>query len=149
MVFMGAHCFLPAISNKIIIAREMSIIKKIHLTFILLLVVLFLSVVPSAGAMRGGEGLDDYGDCRADTLNASNCGIVAQLNIFINILAAVVGIVIVVMIVWGGIQYTMSRDNPQQTAAAKEHIKNAILALVVYIFSIALLNWLVPGGILS
>lgn len=96
------------------------------------------------------DPLDGYGDCRSSsTLDESNCGIIKHLNVLIRILAATVGIVITVMIVWGGIQYTISRDNPQQTAAAKAHIQNALLALVVYIFSIALLNWLIPGGILN
>lgn len=67
----------------------------------------------------------------------------------INVLSGVVGIVVVIMIVWGGIQYSQSRDNPQQTAQAKDHIRNALLALVIYIFMIAFLSWAVPGGVFS
>lgn len=65
----------------------------------------------------------------------------------INALSGAVGIVVVTMIVWGGIRYTSSRDNPQQAATAKEHIRNALFALVIYIFMIAFLNWVVPGGV--
>lgn len=95
----------------------------------------------------------DYGgDCTTDpkkkeTLNAENCGIVAIILDITNILSALVGIVVVIMIAIGGIQYTASRDNPQATAAAKEKIRNAILALVVYLFTYALLQYLIPGGI--
>lgn len=67
----------------------------------------------------------------------------------INALSGAVGIVVVIMIIWGGIQYTSARDNPQQAAAAKEHIRNAIFALVIYIFIVAFINWIVPGGVFN
>lgn len=67
----------------------------------------------------------------------------------INALSGAVGIVVVTMIVWGGIRYTSSRDNPQQAASAKEHIRNALFALVIYIFMMAFLNWVVPGGVFN
>lgn len=62
-------------------------------------------------------------------------------------MSAVVGIVVVIMIAFGGIKYSASRDNPQATAAAKQHITNALLALVLYIFMFAILEYLVPGGV--
>lgn len=100
----------------------------------------------------GGEGsaaeqVNVEGDCIGENLNSGNCGIVAYLVLFIRVLSAAVGIVVTIMVAWGGLQYASSRDNPQQAAAAKDHIRNAVLALVFYIFSIAFLNWLVPGGI--
>lgn len=87
-------------------------------------------------------------DCDSKTgLNQGNCGIIAYLVTFINILSGIVGIVIVIMIAVGGIQYSAARDNPQATAAAKGRIVNAITALVIYLFSFAILQWLVPGGL--
>ena len=86
-------------------------------------------------------------DCNEDNLDSSNCQIINRLVQGINLLSAVVGVVVVMMIVWAGIKYTMSKDDPQQTAAAKEHIKNAIIALLVYLFMFGFLQWVVPGGI--
>lgn len=86
--------------------------------------------------------------CNSVPLNANDCPFLRDYVVpAINALAASVGIVVVIMVAWGGFQYTTSRDNPQQSAAAKEHIRNALIALVVYIFMIAFLNWLVPGGV--
>lgn len=84
-------------------------------------------------------------ECRNE---GDSCAISDHLTTFVRVLSAMVGIVVAIMIAWGGLQYTSSRDNPQQAAEAKNHILNAIIALVFYIFSIALLNWLVPGGVL-
>lgn len=91
-------------------------------------------------------------DCKPDgggELSAENCGIVAYLVVFIQILSAAVGVLVVIMIVWGGIKYTSSKDNPQQTAEAKETIRNAIIGLVAYFFIFAFLQWLIPGGIIQ
>src|SRR4030095_1308883 len=86
-------------------------------------------------------------DCKSPTVTSSNCGIVGYLVRFINILSAVVGVVVVIMVAVGGVQYTMSKDDPQATAEAKRRIRNALLALVFYVFTFAFLQWLVPGGI--
>ncbi len=85
-------------------------------------------------------------DC--EELDYDNCGIVRYLVEFINILTAIVGIVIVAMIIVGGVQYSAAGDNPQAVQAAKGKITNALLALVVFIFTSAFLQWIVPGGVL-
>lgn len=87
------------------------------------------------------------GECDG-SIDKDNCGIVAYIVTFTQILSAAVGIIVTIMIVWGGIKYSMSKDNPQETAAAKGIIRNAIIALVFYFFTLAFLNSVVPGGVL-
>ncbi|MCA9331778.1 hypothetical protein KC968_02450 [Candidatus Saccharibacteria bacterium] len=104
--------------------------------------------------LKSTDSINEVADCKynssgGESLNANNCGIINIIVKVIQALSGAVGIVVVVMIVWGGIQYTSSRDNPQKTAAAKEHIINAVMALVMYIFFVAILNWLIPGGVLT
>ncbi len=100
----------------------------------------------------GGEDrIDLEATCKTtpeESLNAENCGIFAYLVTFINVLSALVGIVVVGMIIMGGIQYAMSADDPQKVSAAKDKIRNAIIALVTFIFTFAFLQWIVPGGVL-
>lgn len=86
-------------------------------------------------------------DCKETTLTTENCGIINFIVTGTNVLSSLVGIIIVIMIASGGVQYTISRDNPQATAAAKERIRNAILALVFFIFTYAFLQWIIPGGV--
>lgn len=87
------------------------------------------------------------GDCM-DVDLSKDCGVVNYIVRFTQVLSMLVGVVIVIMIAIGGVQYSAARDNPQAVTAARGRIINALLALVVYIFSLALLQWLVPGGIL-
>ena len=94
-------------------------------------------------------------DCASDNIQAgldendpNHCGILDYLVLFINVLSALVGVVVIISIIAGGIQYTSAGSDPQKVAAAKNRIRNAIVALVFFIFMYAFLNWLVPGGVL-
>ena len=70
------------------------------------------------------------------------------LVLFVNVLSGMVGVVVVIMIIVGGIQYTASGDDPQAVAKAKGKIYNAVLALVLFIFGFTILQWVIPGGLL-
>lgn len=93
-------------------------------------------------------------DCSGDNISATapegseqHCGILKYLQIIINILSGLVGIVVVVAIISGGIQYSMGGDDPQKIQAARSRITNALMALILFTFMYAFLQWLVPGGI--
>ncbi|CAN5658311.1 hypothetical protein BH23PAT2_BH23PAT2_06050 [soil metagenome] len=86
-------------------------------------------------------------DCDEDVLTPENCSIIAYIRLFTDVLSVLVGIVVVMMIVIGGIQYSSAGNNPQAVAGAKKRISQALFALVAYIFMFAFLQWIVPGGV--
>lgn len=59
------------------------------------------------------------------------------------------GLVIVASMVWAGIQYTMSRGDPQATASAVGRIQSNVVALFIFLFAYAILNYLIPGQFLQ
>lgn len=75
-------------------------------------------------------------------------GILDMLFAFIRFLSAGVGLIIAGSLVFAGIQYATSQGDPQGTAAAKDRIQNSILALFMFIFAYAILNYVVPGAVL-
>lgn len=87
-------------------------------------------------------------DCNADDLDESNCGIIKYLKIAINTLSAVAGVVIVGSVIFAGIQYSASADDPQAVAKAKGRIISALIALLFFTLGYGVLNWLIPGGVL-
>lgn len=104
----------------------------------------------ASAAVNPTRGANFEGDCKpgaGKSLDKTNCGIIGYIVTFTNVLSALVGIVVVIMIAVGGIQYTTARDDPQAVSAAKNRIRNAILALVFYLFGFAFLQYLIPGGI--
>lgn len=88
-------------------------------------------------------------DCNdPDGIDQSNCGIIRYLVIFINFLSAIAGIAIIGSIIYGGIQYSMAGSDPQKVSAAKNRMRDAIIALLFFLFGYGLLNYLVPGGVI-
>jgi hypothetical protein len=91
------------------------------------------------------------GDCKGDgtieSVDEKNCGIISYIVIITNVLSALVGVIIVTMIVWGGIQYSTAGADASKVTAAKQKIINALIALVLFVFGFAIVQWLIPGGI--
>ena len=76
-----------------------------------------------------------------------NDPIVTDLNTIVDALSAGVGIVVTIVIILGGIQYTLAGDNPQALTAARQKIINGLIALFVFLFIFTFLEWLIPGGV--
>jgi len=109
----------------------------------------------NVGTDAGDGGVRDYPDditgCdNKDTIDecVSNTPIMGYVNDFIKILSAVVGLVVTGVIIFAGIRYSSAGGDPNKVAEAKKLITNAVVALVSYIFLIAFLSWVVPGGVL-
>jgi len=75
-------------------------------------------------------------------------GIMDFLYAMIRFLSAGVGLAAIASIIVGGIQYTTSRGDPNATAKAIDRIRNTVIAILFFIFIFAILNWLIPGGLL-
>lgn len=67
----------------------------------------------------------------------------------IHFLSYGVGIVVVASFIVAGIQFTASRGNPQATEKAINRIRSNVLALLLFIFAYAILNYVVPGQVLK
>lgn len=70
------------------------------------------------------------------------------LRAVLQFLAFGIGLAIVGGLVVGGIMYTTARANAQQVQKAEATIRNALIGLALFIFTFAIINFLVPGGIL-
>jgi uncharacterized protein YqhQ len=75
--------------------------------------------------------------------------IIRDIQDIVDFLSAGVGLVVVAMIILGGIQYSIAGDNSQKITDAKKRIANALIALLVFIFLFAFVQWLIPGGVFS
>lgn len=75
--------------------------------------------------------------------------ILDMLFAFIRFLSDGVGLVLVASLVWAGIQYTSSRGDPNASAEAMKRIQSVVIALLIFIFAYAILNYVVPGTFLT
>ncbi len=73
--------------------------------------------------------------------------IVDALFAIIRFLSVGVGIVVVGSIVLAGVQYSAAHGDPSAVASALNRVRNTVIALLIYIFAAAILNYLIPGMI--
>lgn len=64
-------------------------------------------------------------------------------------LTIVVGIAAVGGIAWASVLYAKAEDNESNVKEAKELIRNVAIGILLYGFMIAIVNWLVPGGVIT
>ena len=104
-----------------------------------------------AQPVESTEGIDPkQDDCQAKSqdLTSENCGIIKMVVAVTNIMAGLAGVAIVATLTFAGIQYSSAGADPSKVQAAKGKMFNAGLALLLLVFGYALLQWMVPGGIL-
>lgn len=94
----------------------------------------------------------DFG-CRATQckinpkVSCANISPIADLLYsLIRFLSIGVGLVIVGSMIYAGIQYIGSRGEPQSTEHAMNRIRSNIIALVIYVFTYAILSFVIPPG---
>ena len=81
------------------------------------------------------------------TGQGQSCFVTTYINPAIKLFGGAIAILVVISIIVGAIQYEMSGDDPSKVGAAKDRIRNAFIALLAYLFMLAFLNWIVPGGV--
>ena len=78
---------------------------------------------------------------------AVNCLISKYITPAIELLSAAVGVVAVITIIRGGLEYTSAGGDPAKIAAGKQHIVNALIGLFAYMALFAFLQFIIPGGV--
>jgi hypothetical protein len=140
-----------------------SIIRKISATLITLptsVVSLVLALVMGL-AFVGGAAVPAYAvdsDCTNDPKNGLDIscaktkdqandlfGSTGIVTTVVNILLFVIGILCVVMIIYGGIRYTISRGEDKEVTGAKNTILYAVVGLVIAIIAYAIVNFVISG----
>lgn len=74
--------------------------------------------------------------------------IIIYLRDVLKLVSSAVGITIIIMIIVAGIQYISSVGDPGAIKNAKNRLVNAMIALLLFLMMFAILQFLVPGGIL-
>lgn len=121
--------------------------------------IVFVLVAPMAAAVAPtGDNGCPAGQARVEDLNsccpkqssgkytAGSCLFTKYINPLISLLSALVGVVVVIGIIVGAIQFSSSAGDPQKATNGKNHIRNALIGLVSYLLLLAFLEFLVPGG---
>lgn len=66
-------------------------------------------------------------------------------TVVVNILLYVIGAISVIMLIVGGIRYTISNGDSSQVTSAKNTILYAIVGLIIAFLAYAIVNWVLTG----
>lgn len=75
--------------------------------------------------------------------------IYGYLGGIIKFVAGLIGLAVVINIMIGGLQYMTSQGDPGAITKAKNRIFNAVISLIAFLFAATIINYLIPGGVLS
>ncbi|RYF45509.1 MAG: hypothetical protein EOO27_41210, partial [Comamonadaceae bacterium] len=107
---------------------------------------------PGAPGNTNQQTGNSCGGAKTNLIPCSGSGegaITGVLVFALQIMTVGVGILAVGGITYGAILYASAQDNAGQTKKAIEVITNTVIGLLLYMFMFAILNLLVPGGVLT
>src|SRR5688572_24071525 len=67
----------------------------------------------------------------------------------IKFIGAGVGMVLVLLVIVGGIRFTTAQGNPQAVQSAVKMIVSAVIGLIMFVLLFAIINYLLPGGVIT
>ena len=83
----------------------------------------------------------------ADATNPDNCEARQTIDSVLNLMAILIIPIVSIMVIIGGIQYSMAQNNSDAINAARTRIYKALLALICFVALWSFLKWLIPGGL--
>lgn len=121
--------------------------KRIFTTLTLVVAMTFVvaSMVPatSAGAINVFEQCNTSGTSDTKVCQAKDETINPVIQNVINLLLWAIGLISVIMIIIGGIRYTMSNGDANMVRAAKDTVMYAVIGLVVAMLAYSIVNFVV------
>lgn len=114
---------------------------KVLLAGLLMVPMVALAVAPAANAeysLQGGAN-DAKGNGMKDGVGDAN----SLVKDVVNIILWIVGILSVIMLVWGGIKYTTSAGDSNKVTSAKNTIIYAVIGLIIAILAYAIVNFVI------
>lgn len=105
------------------------------------------------GFLVGSDGTGiNCGEAETVLIKCDGKGVEAignVLKIVITVMTTLIGIAAVGGLAWASILYAKAEDSEGNTKEAKELIRNIVIGLLLYGFLVAIVNWLVPGGVIG
>lgn len=96
----------------------------------------------AAGVFQGCAQDKTSAVCQATSTDTSQKA-QSMVGIVINIILMIIGVIAVIMIIVGGIRYTLSGGDAGSTKSAKDTIMYAVIGLIVALLGFAIVNFVV------
>lgn len=104
------------------------------------------------GTTTDQEQFKNCGEAQTVLIACKGTGVGAindVMKIIINVITAMIGVAAVGGLAWASVLYAKAEDNAGNVTEARTLIRNIVIGLLLYGFLIAIINWLVPGGVIG
>ena len=82
--------------------------------------------------------------------DSAGIGAISELiRITISVMTVLIGIAATGGIAYGALLYASAHDDQSKVSSAITIIRNVVIGIVLHGFTIAIINWLVPGGVIG
>ena len=103
-------------------------------------------VAPTVGAVdSSSRPAATYTASGQEAATGDNRGLMQMINTIINGALGVIGIVAVVIIIFGGVQYTTSAGDAAKVTKAKNTILYGVVGLVIALLAFAIVNFVIAN----
>lgn len=121
-------------------------IKKITTLILAFATPLLLLATPVAAATTCGSTKTQFIGCTS----ATGTGTINDLiKIAVIVMTVLIGIVAAGGLGYAAILYASARDNQGQVTSALTIVRNIVIGLLLYGFTLAIINWLLPGSVIG
>ena len=97
------------------------------------------------GSLRAGEDVGSISECNLAQNHAGANDLMGTVNIIINVVLGVLGLLAVVVIIYGGFMYTTSAGDSSKIKKAKDTIMYGVIGLVIALLAFAIVNFVVSS----
>lgn len=103
------------------------------------------AVACPTGSLRAGDDVSSISECNIAKDHAGSDNLMGTINTIINVVLGVLGLVAVVVIIYGGFMYTMSTGDAQKIKKAKDTIMYGVVGLVIALLAFAIVNFVLSN----
>ena len=98
-----------------------------------------------AGSLRENQDVKSISECNIAQEHAGSNNLMDTINIAINVVLGVLGLLAVIVIIYGGFMYTTSAGDATKIKKAKDTIMYGVVGLVIALLAYAIVNFVVSS----
>lgn len=97
------------------------------------------------GSLRENQDVKSISECNIAQEHAGSNNLMDTINIAINVVLGVLGLLAVIVIIYGGFMYTTSAGDATKIKKAKDTIMYGVVGLVIALLAYAIVNFVVSS----
>lgn len=124
-------------------------IKKLQLMIMAIVSVFVVGTVAAAPAYASkcGETDTQLIACNSSGKGATTIG--DLIKIVVSVMTVIIGIVATGGLAYAALLYASAQDNQNKVSESITIIRNIVIGILLYGFMVAIVNWLIPGGVIG